>query len=131
MPSPSDASGASVMVITWNVSVAAAASGAGCSARGPQGAQDQEAAAAGWPACGTCGRLPGLVFPLGAEKWCGAASLCIPLFPPFTECVSRRAGHPAGGHGLNSVSVWRVGVVVVKNSPTAQDWVEAGSADAA
>jgi hypothetical protein len=32
---------------------------------------------------------------------------------------------------LNSVSVWRVEAVLLKNSPTAQAWVEAGSADAA
>src|SRR5712691_10006549 len=60
---------------------------------------------------------------------------CIIAYSPLSTFHGMRfpagPGHPAGGHGLNSVSVWRVEVVVLKNSPTAQDWVDAGSADAA
>src|SRR6266849_1219700 len=60
---------------------------------------------------------------------------CVIVYSPLFTFHGMRfpagPGHRAGGHGLNSVSVWRVEVVVLKNSPTAQDWVETRSAAAA
>src|SRR5260370_32176151 len=60
---------------------------------------------------------------------------CVIVYSPLFTFHGMRfpawPGHRAGGHGLNSVSFWRVEVVGLENSPTAQAWLGTGAAAAA